>query len=154
RIERMNTPQPIRVFVPSDTSARSVGADAVADAITREAQRRGQPLEVIRNGSRGLYWPDPPVAVECHGERIGYGPATADDVAGLFDAALLTGGEHPKRLGPTEAIPYLARQTRLTFARVGVTDPLSLDDYRRHGGFVGLENALRMSGSAIVAAVT
>ncbi|HEX7034261.1 MAG TPA: NADH-ubiquinone oxidoreductase-F iron-sulfur binding region domain-containing protein [Pseudomonadales bacterium] len=150
----MSTPQPFRVFVPSDTSARSVGADAVADAVTREARSRGLSLELIRNGSRGLYWLEPLVEVECGGERIGYGPVASDDVPGLFEAGFLTGGEHPKRLGETEAIPYLARQTRLTFARVGVTDPLSLDDYRRHGGFIGLENALGMPGSAVVAAVT
>ena len=35
-------------------------------------------------------------------------------------------------LGPGEDLPWMKRQTRLTFARVGVIDPLSLDDYLRY----------------------
>jgi formate dehydrogenase iron-sulfur subunit len=51
-------------------------------------------------------------------------------------------------------IPFFERQERLTFARVGITDPVSVDDYRAHGGYRGLENALAMSGEDIVKAVT
>jgi formate dehydrogenase iron-sulfur subunit len=32
-------------------------------------------------------------------------------------------------LGLTEEIPYFKNQERLTFARVGLTDPRSLEDY-------------------------
>ena len=56
----------------------------------------------------------------------------------LFDAGFVTGGAHPLSLGRSEEIPFLARQTRLTFARCGITDPLSLDDYEAHGGLKGL----------------
>jgi formate dehydrogenase iron-sulfur subunit len=143
-----------KVFVPADTSARSLGADKVADAVRREADRRGAAVELVRNGSRGLYWLEPMVEVVVDGQRVAYGPVAADEVAELFEAGFLTGGAHAKLLGPTEAIPYLARQSRLTFARVGIIDPLSLEDYRAHGGYKGLENALAMKGADIVATVT
>jgi len=143
-----------KVFVPSDTAARSLGADAVAAAIAAEAKTRGTPVEIVRNGSRGLYWLEPLVEVDVDGVRHAYGPVGKADVFGLFAANFLAGGKHALALGPTEKIDYLAKQTRLTFARVGVIDPVSLDDYRAHGGYRGLANALKMSGEQIVAAVT
>ena len=144
----------MRVFVPVDTTARSLGADAVAAALAAEAARRGAKVEIVRNGSRGLYWLEPLVEVDVDGTRMAYGPIASADVKGLFEADFLTGGKHARSLGPTEKIDYLAKQTRLTFARVGITDPVSLDDYREHGGYRGLANALKMTGAQIVAAVT
>jgi formate dehydrogenase iron-sulfur subunit len=144
----------VKVFVPVDTTARSLGADETAAAIVAEAKRRGASIELVRNGSRGLYWLEPLVEVVVGSERLAYGPVAAADVAGLFGADFLAGGKHGLALGPTEKIPYLAKQTRLTFARVGLTDPVSLDDYRAHGGYRGLANALQMTGEDIVAAVT
>ena len=145
---------PRKIFVPSDTTARSLGADAVAEAIAHEATRRGANIEIVRNGSRGLYWLEPLVEVLVGDVRHAYGPVTARDIAGLFDAGFLAGKEHALALGPTEEIGYLKKQTRLTFARAGVVDPLSLDDYRAHGGYRGLANALQLTGEQIVATVT
>ena len=143
-----------KIFVPSDTTARSVGAERVAAAIGDEAARRGVSVEIVRNGSRGLYWLEPLVEVEVDGRRIAYGPIDPADVPGLFDANFLAGGTHPRGLGETDAIPYLAKQNRLTFARVGIIDPLSIDDYRAHGGFAGLANAVKLDGAKIVEIVT
>ncbi|HZF28292.1 MAG TPA: NADH-ubiquinone oxidoreductase-F iron-sulfur binding region domain-containing protein, partial [Gammaproteobacteria bacterium] len=143
-----------QVFVPSDTAARSLGADDVAAAVAAEAKRRGADVEIVRNGSRGLYWLEPLVEVLVGGVRHAYGPVGPDDVGSLFDAGFLAGGKHALALGPTESIEYLKQQTRLTFARVGIVDPLSLDDYRAHGGYRGLANALQLTGEQIVAAVT
>ena len=142
------------VYVPSDTSARSLGADAVAAAVVAEAERRGQTVDVVRNGSRGLYWAEPLLEVLVDGKRHAYGPVAPADVPGLFDADFLAAGKHALALGPTDSIDYLAGQSRLTFSRVGLTDPLSIDGYREHGGFKGLANAVAMSGAEIVAAVT
>src|SRR5262245_45322943 len=147
-------PAAIKVFVPSDTTARSLGSDAVAKAVAAEGKKRGANVEIVRNGSRGLYWLEPLVEVLVGGVRHAYGPVTARDVGALFDAGFLTGGKHALALGPTESIDYLKKQTRLTFARVGVIDPLSLDDYRAHGGYRGLKNALELTGEQIVATVT
>jgi formate dehydrogenase iron-sulfur subunit len=144
----------ITVYVPIDAGALSLGAEAVATAIASEATQRGLDIRVVRNGSRGLYWLEPMVEVATPEGRVAFGPVQSDDVASLFDADFLHAGKHPLQLGPTEEIGYLKSQQRLTFARVGIVDPRSLDDYRAHGGYRGLENALRMSGPEVVQAVT
>jgi formate dehydrogenase iron-sulfur subunit len=144
----------VTIFVPRDAAALALGADRVAKAIAQEIDSRGLDAKLVRNGSRGMVWLEPLVEVETDQGRIAYGPVKAGDVAGLFDAGLMQGGGHDLCLGLTEEIPFLRQQTRLTFARCGITDPLSLDDYRRHNGLVGLRNAIAMSQAEIVAKVT
>jgi formate dehydrogenase iron-sulfur subunit len=139
-----------RVFVPADSSSLSVGANAVAVAILDEARRRGREVAVVRTGSRGLFWLEPLIEVETAAGRVGYGPVAPDEVTQLFETGFLTGGSHPKALGRVEDIPYLARQQRLIFARCGLTDPLSIDDYRDHGGLRGLERALTLGPKATI----
>ncbi|GGC53375.1 formate dehydrogenase beta subunit [Chelatococcus reniformis] len=142
-----------RVFVPVDAAALSVGAEAVACAIAAEAAARGLCVDIVRTGSRGMLWLEPLVEVEVAGRRIAYGPVAAGDVAALFDGDFLAGGAHPLHLGPTDALAWMPRQERFTFARVGVTDPLSLADYRAQGGLAGLTRALAMAPAEIVEAV-
>ncbi len=142
------------VYVPRDSSARSVGADEVAAAIERLAASRGDALEVVRNGSRGLMWLEPLVEVMTEQGRVAYGPVTPDDVAGLFEAGFLEGATHELGHGLTEVIPWLAEQDRLTFSRVGVVDPMSLQDYEIHGGLVALQRALTMTPLQICDEVT
>ncbi|MBN8943131.1 MAG: NADH-quinone oxidoreductase subunit NuoF [Rhizobiales bacterium] len=140
----------MRIFVPIDAAALSVGAEAVARAIRREADKRGHPVEIVRNGSRGMLWLEPLVEVETPAGRIAYGPVAAADVPGMFDAGFLAGGGHRLGHGLTEELDWLKRQQRLTFARVGITDPLSISDYRAYGGFAGVERALSMAPAEIV----
>ena len=141
----------VRVYIPCDAAALSMGADDVAAAI---AAQGGDKVEIIRNGSRGMLWLEPLVEVQTDKGRIAYGPVTDDDVASLFEADFLGGGDHPLGHGPTEDIPYFANQERLTFARVGVIDPLDIDAYEAHGGIVGLTAALAMTPEDIVEVVT
>lgn len=141
-----------RIYIPCDSAALAVGADAVAARVADEAARRGLDIEIVRNGTRGLLWLEPLLEVETPAGRVGFGPVDAADVPALFDAGFQD--KHPLALGLVEQIPYLARQQRLTFARVGITDPLSLDDYEAHGGYRGLRNALLMAPAEIVASVT
>ena len=143
-----------RVYVPRDAAALALGADAVVVALETEAAVRGLDLEIVRNGSRGMIWLEPLVEIETTAGRVAYGPVTAADVPSLLDAGLLEGGDHALGHGPTEEIPFLARQTRLTFARCGVTDPLSLSDYEAHGGLKGLRAAIAMPPADVVGAVT
>jgi formate dehydrogenase iron-sulfur subunit len=143
----------VRVFVPADTSAVSVGADAVARAIAERAHDAGVDIAVVRNGSRGMMWLEPLVEVETAAGRIAYGPVGVDDVGSLFDAHFQEGGGHPLRLGLTEELPFLRRQDRLTFARVGLEGPLDLAAYVRLGGLAGLRRALAMPGDAVIAEV-
>jgi len=148
----MNTP--VTVFVPRDSAARSVGADDVADALLRAAKRVGRPINLVRNGSRGMLWLEPLVEVATAEGRVGYGPVAASDVDDLVTGGLLDGEELPQRLGVVDDLPWLASQNRVTFTRIGITDPLSPDDYLRHGGMVGLVRALQNSPAEVVAEVT
>jgi formate dehydrogenase iron-sulfur subunit len=144
----------ITVYVPRDSGAVSLGADAVARALAVEAIRRDANIKLVRNGSRGMFWLEPLVEVATPEGRIAYGPVAPQDVASLFESDFLHGGEHRLRLGLTEEIPYFKKQERLTFARVGIVDPISVEDYVAHGGYRGLDNALKMDPAAIVQAVT
>ncbi|MDR6888322.1 MULTISPECIES: formate dehydrogenase beta subunit [Variovorax] len=138
------------VYVPRDSAALAVGADRVARQIAAEALARNLPVRIVRNGSRGLFWLETLVEVQTPQGRVAYGPVTRADVAGLFDAGFLAGGAHVLNLGLTEEIAYLKKQERLTFARMGVTDPVSVADYEAHEGFAGLRRALTLSPADIV----
>ncbi len=140
----------IRIYVPRDSAALAVGADEVAAAIVAEAVRAGHDIELVRNGSRGLFWLEPMVEVVTQAGRVAYGPVAVEDVAGLFAASFQTGGAHALKQGLTDDIPYLRQQERLTFARMGLTDPLSLADYQAHEGYAGLRRALALPAAAVV----
>ncbi|WP_034412323.1 formate dehydrogenase beta subunit [Derxia gummosa] len=142
------------VYVPRDSAALAVGADAVAKAIADEAHKRGLEVRIVRNGSRGLFWLETLVEVLTAEGRVAYGPVDALDVPSLFDAGFLKGGAHALGHGLTEQIPYLAKQERLTFARMGITDPLSIADYEAHGGMAGLRRAITLTPEEIVKEVT
>ena len=137
----------MKIYVPLDSAAKALGADAVAEAIRVEAQARGLDVQLVRNGSRGMVWLEPLVEVERDGARLAYGPVGVADVPAILDGSAET-------LGPVADIPFFARQTRLTFARCGVIDPLDLDDYAAHGGLSGLRRALGMAPADIVQEVT
>ncbi|WP_340118194.1 NADH-ubiquinone oxidoreductase-F iron-sulfur binding region domain-containing protein [Pelagibius sp. 7325] len=143
----------ITIYVPADSAAQSVGAEETAAAIVKEAEARGLDIQLIRNGSRGLFWLEPLVEVMTSAGRVAYGPVMADDVPGMM-GALSVAGDHTLCLGPTEDIPYLKNQERLTFARIGITDPLDLADYEAHGGLAGLRKALIMDPAVICEEVT
>jgi formate dehydrogenase iron-sulfur subunit len=139
-----------RIFVPRDAGALAVGAEEVERAIVAALRRRGIEADIVRIGSRGLYWLEPMIEVAVKGERIAFGPVTPADVEALFDAGFLDGKPHALRLGKPEEIPFLKRQTRLTFARCGIVDRLSVADYRAHSGFKGLERALSLGPAATI----
>jgi formate dehydrogenase iron-sulfur subunit len=144
----------VTIHVSRDATALALGADATARAIEIEAVNRGIAVNIVRNGSRGMFWMEPLVEVTTPAGRIAYGPVRARDVAGLFDAGLQNGAAHALKQGLTGELAYFKQQERLTFARVGMTDPLSVGDYVTHGGFRGLINALAMAPADIVTAVT
>ena len=135
----------VRVYVPRDSAARSVGADEVAARIAQLAD-----VEIVRNGSRGMLWLEPFVEVETASGRVGYGPVCPDDVEGLLATGMLDGADHPRCHGLVDEMAWLARQQRVSFARVGVIDPLDLDAYRATGGLRGLRRALTMTADDVV----
>jgi len=143
-----------KIYIPRDSTALSLGADKVFKAIESEASHRGIEIEIIRNGSRGLFWLETMVEVETPKGRVAYGPVNPADVTSLFDKEFLLGNKHPLSLGVTSEIEWLKNQERLTYARVGITDPVSLKDYEAHDGFKGLRKALNLKAQEIVDEVT
>ena len=141
----------VRIYVSRDAAAQALGADETAAALQIAAAAKGTSITLTRVGSRGMVWLEPLIEVEdASGQRIAYGPVTADDVPGLVQAGLFDAAPHRLRLGRVEDMPWFAQQERLTFARVGVIDPVSVDDYVAHGGFAGLKRAFGLSGAQIV----
>lgn len=140
----------INIYVPRDTASISMGADDVAEAISALPEE----INVIRNGTWGMTYLEPLVEVETDQGRMAYGPVAVSDITSLYDAGFLSGADHDLCHGLTSDIEYLKNQERLTFARCGLTDPLSLDDYLKNGGFDGLSRALKLSAKEIVDDVT
>ena len=143
----------MRIFVSRDAGAVAVGADEVALVLGLAAAKRGIEIEIVRTGSRGLYWLEPMVEVATPQGRIAFGPVTEFNANSVLDA-MISDAAHPLRLGVADEIPWLRRQTRLTFARCGVIDPRSLEDYRAHDGYKGLARSLKLTSDAILADVT
>lgn len=143
-----------KVFVPMDSAALSMGANEVAQAISDQATKNGLDVTVVRNGSRGMLWLEPLVEVETETGRVGYANVSADQIPELIAAGLLSGSAHDSCIGLVEELDFLKNQTRITFARVGVTDPLSLVEYEANGGLKGLRNAIAMTPANIVDEVT
>jgi len=143
------------IYVPRDTTALALGAGEVAAALAEQSAQYGLgAINLVRNGSRGLFWLEPLIEFEGDGRRVGFGPVTVADVPGVLEAVARGDGDHPLYLGEVAQLPWLAGQTRLTFARAGLGDPLSIAHYRSLGGFDGLQRALELPAQAIVDAVT
>ena len=139
-----------RIYISRDSGALAVGAESVAKRFEREATERGLDLEIVRTGSRGMYWLEPLVEVETDQGRVGYGPVKASEVGTLIDEGILAAKSHKKCIGVVDEYPWFKNQTRLTFARVGITDPRSLKDYQAHGGYAGLKRAIEAGPDAII----
>jgi formate dehydrogenase iron-sulfur subunit len=137
------------IYIPQDSTALAVGAEKVARAFAEAIARRGVAAEIVRTGSRGLYWLEPTVEMVRDGARVGYGPLAPEDVESVL-TAMLGDGAHAKALGRIEEIDFLKQQQRLIFARCGVIDPLSLDDYVANGGGKGLRRSIQMGGAVTV----
>ncbi len=139
-----------RIYISRDSGALCVGAEAVAQKFRDEAKDRGLDVEIVRTGSRGMYWLEPLVEVETPEGRVGYGPVKASKVGDLIDAGMLEGKPHEKCIGVVDAYPWIKNQTRLTFARCGIIDPRSVEDYQAHGGYEGLRKAIEGEPKTII----
>jgi formate dehydrogenase iron-sulfur subunit len=139
----------LRIYVPGDTAAVACGADEIAAAIAALAAKRNAAVEIVRNGSRGMHWLEPLIEVATDKGRIAYGPVELKDVEAIFETMIAGGGDHKLRVGAPEEHPFLKKQTRLTFARCGIVNPRSLDDYKAHDGYKGLAKALANPGGIV-----
>ncbi|MDC1173212.1 NADH-ubiquinone oxidoreductase-F iron-sulfur binding region domain-containing protein [Methylophilaceae bacterium] len=143
-----------KIYIPIDSTALSLGAEEVYRIILLESKNRNLDIKIIRNGSRGLFFLEPLVEVETDKGRMAYGPVDPSDVASLFDSEFFIGKPHKLCLGLTDEIDWLKNQERLTYARVGITDPINIDDYEKYDGFKGLKNAIKLEPQLIVKEVT
>ena len=137
----------MKIFLSQDAASKALGSEKVAAALATEAARAGIDLTLVRTGTRGMIWLEPLLEVETPAGRIAFGPVSPADVPAIL------AGTAPS-LGLTDELPWMKGQTRLTFRRVGIIDPLSLADFEAHGGLAGLRLALSMTGMGIVAEVT
>jgi formate dehydrogenase iron-sulfur subunit len=126
----------MKVRISDDALALACGADAVAEAFAQ------QDFTVERVSSWGMHWLEPLVDVD----GVGYGLVTPDQVAAII------AGTAPS-IGRIEDHPFIAKQTRLTFARAGKTRAISLDDYYASKGWLGLAKAREIGPEATVEAV-
>ena len=135
----------MKVYVPADSAARSVGSDRIADAI-REAR---PDVEIIRPGSRGLYALEPLMEVDLGKGRVAYGPVNRQEALEIVssDSPLET---HEKYLGALDQHTLMSLQDRLTFHRVGIIEPLDIEAYESMGGWAGLHNAISLQPQDIV----
>lgn len=124
------------VRISDDAVAIACGADDVAAAFIAAG------VAVERVSSWGMQYLEPLVDID----GVGYGPVSADQVAGIMN------GKAPS-LGRIADHPFIINQTRLTFARAGKTRPLSLDDYYASEGWLGLAKAREMGAEATIATV-
>jgi formate dehydrogenase iron-sulfur subunit len=123
----------VTVRISDDALAIACGADEVAAAFIAAG------VTVERVSSWGMQWLEPLVDID----GIGYGPVSVDQVADIMN------GTAPS-LGRIAEHPFIANQTRLTFARAGKTRPLSLDDYNASDGWLGLAKAREMGAQATI----
>jgi formate dehydrogenase iron-sulfur subunit len=86
-----------------------------------------------------MQWLEPLVDID----GVGYGPVSVDQVPDIINGKAAS-------LGRIEDHPFIANQTRLTFARAGKTRPLSLDDYYATEGWLGLAKAREMGAQATI----
>ena len=124
------------VRISDDAVAIACGADDVAAAFIAAG------VAVERVSSWGMQWLEPLVDID----GIGFGPVSVDQVPAIIN------GTSPS-VGRIQDHPFIANQTRLTFARAGKTRPLSLDDYYASQGWLGLAKAHEMGAEATIATV-
>jgi formate dehydrogenase iron-sulfur subunit len=139
-----------RLYIPRETTASSLGAEALVDAVKAEAASRRIDIEIVRNGSRGACFMEPLVEVDSKDGRIGFSQVSADDVKSLFDADFINGGKHAKSVGLVDELTWFKNQERLTFARCGLIAATSVSEYEQLGGFVGLKNAIAKQSADII----
>ncbi len=139
------------LFIPRDTTALSLGADQVAEQVQKITKKKNIALNIVRNGSRGLYWLEPMIEIETDRGRVAYGPVSVEKVEEFMAAECWNeNSQHPLYLGLTEDIAFLKNQQRLTFNRVGIIQPTNIKDYCEYDGFAGLTKALKISAEEIV----
>ncbi len=144
----------MKLFVSTDSSSLSIGAQAVIDSLSEAARCRNIPVDLVRTGSRGLFWLEPMIEYEHLGQRLAFGPVTPVEVPNILDALVTGNRQHPLNLGPVEGLFETQGQQRINFRRCGEIAPTSWSDYLATGGSKGLLRALQIGPAAVIETVT
>jgi NADH-quinone oxidoreductase subunit F len=143
---------PIVAHVCEDIACKVAGADALCETLERTVGPAGEGREVawMRSPCLGLCEKAPAALLIAAGappfERA-WGPATAAQITRSLERASIP--DTPRTVLPQAGSPEL----RL-LRRVGVVDPMSLDDYRSHGGYDALRRAIDMGPADVIREVT
>jgi NADH-quinone oxidoreductase subunit F len=152
-----------RMLVGSATCGRAAGALSVIEALQEMQAEQGLDLVLIEVGCLGLCCVEPVISVFKPGQpAILYGDVTPSAVKDIvqrwlmgddpcLDHALATlNGHRLDGLPRFEELPMLKGQVRLILRNCGVIDPTNFHHYLARGGYLGLENALRMAPEAVI----
>jgi NADH-quinone oxidoreductase subunit F len=147
---------PVVAHVCDDIACRLAGAERICDDLTRAVGPAGEPardgrIGWLRSPCLGLCDIAPAALITAAGEEPVTVSAAPVDAAGVV-SRLETGGGSTRPMATTRQ-PAGSAQLRL-MRRVGVVDPMSLDDYRAHGGYAALARAFEIGAEAVVAEVT
>ena len=129
----------LQIFVSMDSISQKLGSEEVVQSLIQELD---ESVSITRTGSRGLFHLEPMVEIDVDGTRHAFGPIQSGDVSSLVRA--ITSGsasEHPAALGPIDLLAGMDSQTRFALARMGVGNPLDLEEQQSFGAYLGLNNA-------------
>jgi NADH-quinone oxidoreductase subunit F len=159
------TRPPVVAHVCDDIACRLAGADE----LTRDLERALGPAGSPSSDGATTWLPSPclglceraPAAMFTiageHPRTEVAAPVDAVGVAGRLAAVAGNGAGGTSASDSPAAVtsvPQAGQPGLHLLARVGVVDPLSLDDYRAHGGFRALERARALGPAAVIDEVT
>lgn len=126
----------VRLYLSNDSSSRAAGAHRLAEVWGVRPD-----VQLVRTSARGAFFLEPIVERDSPEGRVAWFNVTPDALPTIVAGQ---GGTS------VQEIPFLAQQTRHTFANFGITEPLALDEYQSRGGLKGLEAAVGMTPEAII----
>jgi len=160
------TPRPPAVaHVCDDIACRLAGAEAICGDLERTLGPAGGPardgtMTWLRSPCLGRCELGPAALLTVAGERPireELAPVDAAGIVGRLEAALVDTGASrgPAASMPvTASVPQAGQPELRLLGRIGVVDPGSLDDYRAHGGYRALDNAIAMGAEATIREVS
>jgi len=152
RLQAANDRSRLVIHLCAGTGCRASGTEAVAEAFRRKiAEEKLEAVVSLKlTGCRG-FCERGPLAV-LYPQGILYQSITPDDVPLIVDQTVKHGQIVQKllyrvpgtnqKIEREEDLPFFRKQLRLILAKNGLMDPMSIDDYLLHGGYVGLVKAL------------
>ena len=153
------------IYIGMGTCGLAVGAAKVKDAVGRWAEARGRQVQITPTGCVGYCVAEPILdVVTDEGYRLSYGNVTPEEAGFILDEVLVRGkykvdgllGQYRNSKTPLPGLPLLEehpffkKQVKFVLRNCGVINPESVADYRRSGGFQGVQKALELGPEGII----